>query len=395
MVIVQINATCGSGSTGKICVAISELLTQNNVENYILYNNGSSDYPLGERYTSHSEIKTAAMTSRLLGNWGFEARSATQKLLHRLDEFKPDVIHLHNLHSHACNLSMLFKWIKENHVKVFWTFHDSWAFTGYCMYYDMAGCDKWKTECHDCRQKKAYSWFFDKSRENFLRKKAVLKDLELMIVTPSRWLADQVKQSFLKDTPVKVIPNGIDRTVFSPTASDFRSSYGLMDRYILLGVAFSWEKRKGQDVFFELSKRLPENYRIVLVGASGARQSELPDNIISIERTRDQKELAAIYTAADVFVNPTREDNFPTVNLEALACGTPVITFDTGGSPETIDESCGVTVKKDDVDILEKEIRRVCETRPFSKEACVTRARAFDRQDRFNEYIDLYLSHSS
>lgn len=213
----------------------------------------------------------------------------------------------------------------------------------------------------------------------------------LTLVTPSKWLAGLVKQSFLKDYPIKVINNGIDLEVFKPAESSFRWDHGIReDEFMLLGVSFGWSKRKGLDVFIQLAQRLPENYKIVLVGTDDAVDDVLPESIISIHRTEDQRELAEIYSAADLFVNPTREENYPTVNMESLACGTPVITFNTGGSPEIIDDSCGCVVDCDDVEELEKNIRRICDKRPYSSNACLVRAGNFEIYRAFDSYINLY-----
>jgi glycosyltransferase involved in cell wall biosynthesis len=212
----------------------------------------------------------------------------------------------------------------------------------------------------------------------------------MTIVTPSQWLADLVKQSYLKNYPVNVINNGIDLAVFKPTESDFRNRHGLVGKKVVLGVAFGWGERKGLDVFVELSKRLPEDYRIVLVGTNSILDESLPADIVSIHKTQNQTELAEIYTAADVFANPTREEVLGLVNVESLACGTPVVTFKTGGSPECIDETCGSVVPCDDIDAMEKEIRRICEETPYSKDACLVRAQSFDMNERFEEYVKLY-----
>ena len=213
----------------------------------------------------------------------------------------------------------------------------------------------------------------------------------MTIIAPSQWLADLVKQSFLKDYPVKVIHNGIDLSVFQPTPSNFREKHNISDgKFLLLGVAFGWGKKKGLDVFVELSKRLdPQKYQIVLVGTDDTVDKQLPGNVISIHRTQNQKELAEIYTAADLFVNPTREENYPTVNMESIACGIPVLTFRTGGSPEILDEATGSVVDCEDVDAMEQEIVRVCQTRPFAESDCLQRAKTFDKMARFREYLDL------
>ena len=302
------------------------------------------------------------------------------------------MIHLHNLHGWYINFPLLFKYIKKNNIRVIWTLHDCWTFTGHCPHFDMIGCEKWKTGCYQCPQIGEYpASYADISKWMYKHKKQWFTGVEDMtLVTPSEWLANLTRQSFLKDYPVKVINNGIDLSIFKPTESDFRKKYDLEDKFILLGVAFGWGKRKGLDVFIELSKRLDERYQIVLVGTDENVDKQLPKNIISIYRTQNQTELAEIYTAADLFVNPTREENFPTVNIESLACGTPIVTFRTGGSPEIIDESCGVVVEKDDIDGMQKEIERIYEKRPFGQEDCVKRAQNFDMNDKFAEYVELY-----
>lgn len=389
MKIVQINTTCGIGSTGKICVGISELLSSNNVENYILCSR-SNGYEMGIVCSNKNDIRIQSAKSKILGNYGFNSNASTLKIIEHLERIKPDIVHLHNIHGHDCNIEKLFLYFKDNKTKLIWTFHDCWSFTGYCTYFTMSGCDKWKTGCNDCIQRKSYSWLFDRSEELFQKKKKLFSGLDMTIVTPSVWLAELVKQSFFKDYPVKVINNGINTDVFNYSEGDFQQKYALEEKKIILGVAFDWGGRKGLDVFIELSKRLPDDYRIVLVGTDDNTDEILPSNIVSIHRTSNQKELAEIYTAADLFVIPTREENYPTVNMESLACGTPVLTFRTGGSPEIIDETCGSVVECDDIDAMEREIIRICEEKPYSVEACIKKAREFDQNERFKEYIALY-----
>lgn len=388
--IVQINATCGVGSTGKICVGISQVLTENKIENYILYSSQSNGYKLGIKCSNDKYIKIQALNSRIFGNYGFNSKRATRKILSELERIKPDIVHLHNIHGHDCHFDMLLTYLKERNIKTVWTFHDCWCFTGYCTYFDVVCCNKWKKTCNDCPQKNTFSFFFDKSLKLHNKKKAAYDELDLTIVTPSKWLAGMVKESFLKDFTTYIINNGIDLNVFKPTEKTLVSIKKTKDEKIVLGVADAWIYRKGLDVFVKLSERLPENYKIVLVGTDENVDKQLPKNIVSIHRTSNQKELVEIYTSADVFVNPTREENYPTVNMESLACGTPVLTFRTGGSPEILDETCGSVVECDDIDALEKEIIRICEINPYSKEDCIKRAKAFDQNERFMEYVELY-----
>ncbi len=390
MKIVQINATCGVGSTGKICVTISELLNEKNIENYILYSQGCSDYKYGIKYINDKYIKVQALKSRVLGNFGFNSNLPTKKLIRELEMIKPDIVHLHNLHSHNCDLKSLFTYFKKKKTKLFWTFHDCWAFTGYCTHFDMIGCNKWQDECKNCPQTKGISWFIDRSNELFKLKRELFSGLDLTIITPSQWLADLVKQSFLGEYPIKVINNGIDLDVFKPISSDFKEKYNCEDKYIILGVAFGWGIKKGLDVFIELANRLNKDYQIVLVGTNDKIDKILPDNIVSIHRTQNQTELAKIYTAADVFVNPTREENYPTVNMESLACGTPVITFKTGGSPEMLDETCGAAVPKNDIESLLNKIKICCKENLYSREDCIKKSKQFSAKEKFLEYINLY-----
>ena len=328
----------------------------------------------------------------VLGQNGCYSKAGTRRLVQELKAFQPHVLHLHNLHSFCINLPILFDYIREYNVRTIWTLHDCWAFTGKCPNFDMAGCDKWKTGCHHCPQLAGYPKSrIDNSERMYQMKKSWFSDVENMtLVTPSNWLAGLVGESFLKDYPVQVIHNGLDHSVFKPTASDFREKYHCEEKKILLGVAFGWSERKGLDVFLKLAERLDDCYQIVLVGTNETVDKQLPERIISIHTTQNQQELAKIYSAADLLVNPTREENFPTVNLEALACGTPVLTFRTGGSPETIDETCGAVVEKNDVEAMEQQIIEICTHTPFSSDACLKRAARFNMYDRFGEYVKLY-----
>lgn len=389
MKVVQINTTCGIGSTGKICVGISQVMTAENIENYILCTT-TNGHPLGIPCSDSRYIKLQALKSRVLGNYGFNSKNATRKMIAELENIQPDIVHMHNIHGHDCNLELLFSYFRQNKTKLIWTFHDCWAFTAYCPHFTMMKCKKWKEQCGQCAQHRSYSWFVDRSRKLYEKKRTLFTGLDLTIVTPSQWLADLVNQSFLRDYKVRVIHNGIDLSVFMPTPGGFREKYGLENKRMILGVSFGWDDRKGLDVFRTLAERLPEDYRIVLVGTDTAVDKLLPPNILSIHRTQDQRELAEIYSTADLFVNPTREENYPTVNMEALACGTPVLTFRTGGSPEVLDDSCGAVVACDDVDALENEIIRICTDRPYTEAACMKKAQEFDQNERFKEYLKIY-----
>jgi len=400
MKIAEINMVF-TGSTGKIMLQIASLASESGftARTYtpVLFAKGKktslpdikNHFHWGTRFEScfHYYVGT------LLGQNGIYSRKGTKQLIKDLEEFKPDIIHLHNLHQYCINFSLLFNYIKRNNIRVIWTLHDCWTFTGHCAHFVVAKCDKWKTGCHHCPQPRTYpKMYIDTSRKMYYMKKdwfCGVKDMT--IVTPSQWLADLASQSFLKDYPIRIINNGVDLSVFKPIESKFRDKYGIGDKKIILGVSFGWGYKKGLDVFIELAKRLDtEKYQIVLVGTNEEIDKQLPSGIISIHRTNNQTELAEIYTAADLFVNPTREETYPTVNMESIACGTPVLTFNTGGSPEIVDESCGSVVEADDIDAMEREIIRICIETPYSTDSCLIKAKSFDMNDRFKEYIELY-----
>ena len=344
MRVLQINSVCGIRSTGRICTDLADVLLQDGHECKIAY--GRESVPekyrkIAVRIGNDLDAKMHALQSRIFDNAGFGSRLATEKFIEWVKEYNPDIIHLHNIHGYYINIEVLFKYLAESNKPVIWTLHDCWACTGHCAYFSYVKCDKWKTGCFNCPQKKRYplSLLWDASKQNWQKKKALFTSVKNMtLVTPSKWLANEVKKSFLSNYPMNVIANGIDLDVFKPTPSDFKEKNGLVGKKIILGVASSWSECKGLKDFIELSKILDEKYKIVLVGLSGNQIKELPENVMAISRTNNVKELAEIYTAADIFFNPTYEDNFPTVNLEAQACGTPVITYRTGGSVESVPE---------------------------------------------------------
>ncbi len=395
MKVVEINSY-SHGSTGNIAKQIAMVARDKEHTAYVAFPAGRDNLKhiadnsivIGNRISRNLHLKLAQFT----GLNGCFSYFSTKNFIRKLKKIKPDIIHLHNLHNCYINLPLLFKYIKKSGIKTVWTLHDCWSFTGQCPHFIMAQCDRWKTGCHHCSQYRSYpATYVDRTKKMWRLKKKWFTGVENMtLVTPSYWLGDLVKESYLGCYPVKVIHNGINLSVFKPTESNFREKYNCQDKIIILGVSFSWGIKKGLDVFVELSKRLDDKYQIVLVGTNDEVDKNLPDNIISIHHTSNQTELAEIYTAADVFFNPTREEVLGLVNIEALACGTPVITFNAGGSPECVDETCGIVVASGDVDASESAIRKIAEEKPFSKESCIERAYKFEQSDKFNMYVELY-----
>jgi putative colanic acid biosynthesis glycosyltransferase len=395
--ILQINSVCGIGSTGRIATDIDKILKEKGHESYIAYGRGEArncdtSIRIGSRFDNYMHV----VKTRLFDKHGFGSKKATEEFINKIKELNPDVIHLHNIHGYYINIEILFNYLKEANKPVIWTLHDCWAFTGHCAHFDYIGCERWKTGCYSCPQKNIYpsSMLVDNSYHNFIKKKEIFSGVkDMTIVTPSKWLAGIVKQSFLSQYPVKVINNGIDLDVFRPTESNFREKYNITNKFIILGVANVWGKRKGYEYFIELSRKIRKDEIIVIVGLTEKQKKRLPNNVIGITKTNNIEELARIYSAADVFINPTLEDNFPTTNLEALACGTPVISFDTGGSVECMDKSCGFVVEKGNLKELINAIEKVKEKGKLNYSYhCVKRAKnLYNKKDRVNEYVQEYV----
>lgn len=335
-----INSVYGVRSTGRIIAIQCRELMEQGHECVVAYARETIKDSIPKiQIGSPVDYNIHAILSRTLDIHGLASKSATKKFLKQIEEFQPDVIWLHNIHGYYLNVVMLFEWLKKHpEIKKFWTLHDCWAFTGHCAYFTMVKCDKWRRGCYKCTQLNTYpiAVGLDHSKQNYRIKKAAFRGVEdLTLITPSKWLADLTRESFLEEYPVKVINNRINTDVFKPTESDFREKYGIGNKFMVLGVAVGWEETKGFSDMMKLRDALDNSYVMVMVGLTQEQIAVLPDGIVGIQRTANQKELAEIYTAADVFVNPTHQDNYPTVNLEARACGTPVITYNVGGSPES------------------------------------------------------------
>lgn len=390
--LLQINVTANWGSTGKIAEQIGLCAQKHGWESYIAYGrmmNPSKNelVKIGNAFDVYEHY----VEGRFLDNEGLASRRATKRLLRRIDEIKPDIVHLHNIHDHYLNYPMLFRYLADKKIPVVWTQHDQWATTGHCCY-NLVGCDSWKDECHDCPLSKWYS--LDRSQRNFRLKKQLLADIPSLTIIPvSEWLGNNIRQSHLKDRDIKVIHNGIDINTFSPQPTNAHERHDISKRKkIILGVATLWDARKGLNDFYMLAKRLPAaDYAIVIVGqrTEDIKHIENGCQMVFIDRTQNALELAQLYSSASVFVNPTYQDNYPTTNLEAIACGTPVITYKTGGSPEAVDENTGLVVEQGDIDGLVSAIERL--SNGDYKDACRKRAEAeFDNSKCFNPYILLY-----
>lgn len=396
MIVVQINSVSGIGSTGKIAEGISNVLNNEGVENYIFYGIGKSKWKNSFKFGSEWSKSLHIMQTRLFGKHGFYSRKQTKKMITRIKEISPTIIHLHNIHGHYLDVKYLFKYLKESNVSVVWTLHDCWSFTGHCAYFDYVKCDKWKSVCHKCPALMEYpkSLIFDRSKGNFNEKKRIFNNVpKLQLVTPSQWLSSLIKESYLKNYGVSVINNGIDLMIFRPLSDNlFRAELNLLDKFIILGVSNVWEKRKGLNYLIELSKILSKDEVIVIVGANPTNKLPSCEKIIWMPRMNSASNLARIYSESNVFVNPTLEDNFPTTNLESIACGTPVITFDSGGSGEAIGKECGIILAEKSTSAIRKAIDNIKrKEKEFYVDKCRDYAmKNFDMNQKFMKYLELY-----
>lgn len=394
--ILQIN-TCNFGSTGNIMLNISRIAQEHGNLSYVAYANSRSskkkDVNNSILIGSILERNLHLQLSKYTGLNGCFSIFGTKRFLRKVDEIKPDVIHLHNLHNGYINLKMLFSYIKEKDIPVVWTLHDCWAFTGQCPHFMMSKCQKWKTGCFECSQYRDYpSSMVDRTKKMYALKKTWFTGVNnLTIITPSQWLANLVSESFLKKYEVRVLNNGIDLKEFKPTKGEFLEKYNIQNKFIILGVANPWSEKKGLCTFVQLSKRVDQSHKIIMVGLTKDQIRELPQNILGLPKTNNTKELAEIYSAASVFLNPTLEDNFPTTNLESIACGTPVITFNTGGSVEVINKYTGKIIEKNELEELLIEINCIRNEgkEKYFKERLVE-AKRYNENNKFDMYIDLY-----
>jgi len=394
--ILQINTTVNSGSTGRIAEEIGQTILAAGGRSFIAHGRPGQTKSVSIKIGDSLDQQLHGLQTRIFDSHAFGSKRTTEKLVKAIASINPDIIHLHNLHGYYLHVGVLFNWLAKQKIPVVWTLHDCWSFTGHCTYFDSVNCEKWKTGCFACPKKKAYpsSYWIDNSKSNYQLKNELFNlPQTVQIVTPSKWLSSHVQDSFLKSNPITVIHNGVDTKLFKPIdASKIRESYHLAGKNIILGCASIWDKRKGLDDFIALQQYLQHNQIIVLLGLNQQQIQTLPAGIIGIQRTENIQELAALYSTAAVFVNPTWQDNFPTTNIEALACGTPVITYNTGGSPEAIDEQTGFVVEKGNISQLNEKIQFILSgDKEMYSVTCRNRAvQYFNKNERYNDYLALY-----
>lgn len=395
MKLLQINTSVNTGSTGRIAEDIGIVAMEAGWESYIAAQNirpsQSKVIPVGNK----TDRYVHALQTRLFDNHGFASAAATRQLADQIRTIDPDIIHLHNLHGYYLHVGILFEYLAQAKKPVVWTFHDCWPFTGHCSYFDRVNCYRWQTECHHCPNKHGYpaSMIIDNSKNNYSNKRNLFNyPTKMTLAAPCRWMENNLRNSFLNNYAINVIPYGISLDIFNPTLANQIIFDFKFNKKSILGVANIWNERKGLKDFIQLRELLSDEVGIILVGLSKKQINGLPEGIRGIERTESTHQLAALYAQASVFVNPTYVDNFPTVNLEALACGTPVVTYQTGGSPEAVDEHTGMVVPKGDVEALKSAIETMLSNgKMHYRDACWLRAEQhFDKHKQNKKYLEIY-----
>lgn len=403
MKLLQINPVIRANtSTGRIMQEIGELAMANGWESYIAYSYGrdgikpckSKLVPVGNKV----DVAFHGLWTRLTDRHGLASWRATRRFIDEIKSLKPDIIHIHNIHGYFLNYRLLFDFLVHSDIPVIWTVHDCWLYTGHCYYYSFVQCNKWQSGCDNCPQKRSFpaSWIVDRSRQNMIDKARCFNSIKdrLTIVPVSEWIYGEMQHSFLKDCHYRVIHNGIDLDIFRPFDNDYevRQRYGLGNKHIILALASIWSKEKGWDDLMNMSRQLDKDEVLVMVGVSERQQQQLTENIVGIRRTANIQQLAELYSTAEVFVNPTWQDNYPTVNLEAIACGTPVVTYRTGGSIEVITEQTGRVVPQGDVVAMLTAARDIIHRgKEAYRDCCREYALGhFDKKERYMEYLRLY-----
>lgn len=395
--LLQISIEVNSGSVGRIAEQIGETAMANGWQSYITYARNhlpskSNTIRIGSKF----DVYWHGVMTRLFDTHCLHSTVATKRLVEQIKSIAPDVILLHHIHGYFLNMKVLFDYLATIETPVVWVFHDCWSITGHCAHFEWAQCDKWKSCCYDCPQKGEYpaSVIFDRSRKNYIEKRELFTSVKNMTIVPvSNWLGDIVKESFLSKYDVQVIHNGIDISKFQPLQSNIKERYGISDKNVVLGVASPWGRRKGLEDFAKLYSHLSnDKYQIVLIGLSEDQIKQLPNGIIGLRRTESVEELAKWYSAANVFLNPTYEDTYPTTNLESISCGTPVVTYRTGGSPESLTVKTGKVVEKGDIAGVVQAIYELCaEDREVMRMCCRDYAvEHFDKRNCFDSYMKLY-----
>ncbi len=396
MKVAQINSVCGIGSTGRICAETARLLKARGDECRIFFGRekmGKGSEEFARKFGNRATNVLHYFTRILFDDDGKGSYFQTRKLLRELKKFQPDVVHVHNLHGHYIHYKQLMDFLAENNIPTVFSLYDCWNFTGNCTHFDYIGCEKWKIQCENCPHQSKYPmdrFWLDCSARNYQKKRAAMARIRNKCIAPgSYWMESLVRQSFLKDSQICTVQSGIDLTRFQPVQTDLKERYGVQDKHIVLFVAGQWTKMKGSEYLPKLIEKLPDSYQAVVIGNLKDKNLVLPERTIYIPHTNSMEEMVAWYSAADVYVNLTLQETLGLTNIEALACGTPVVTFDSGGCAECVNEKCGIVVPRSDLDGVFAAVQEIVEHRQISVEECLKKSRQFHISN-YRKYLELY-----
>ncbi len=398
MKVMQINAVYGVGSTGVIVEDLHNLSLKNGIESYVSYSttNKSPDeiengYVIGDTFGK----KIHALLSRIGGKQAYFSSFATKKLIKHIENVKPDIVHLHNLHSNYVNLNRLLDYLGEREIKTVVTLHDCWFYTGGCFHYTAVGCDKWQKSCGNCPKKNQDTPALLKDNSAKIladRKKYFGKMKNLTMTGVSGWMTDEGEKTVFKGKKTEVIYNGIDTEFFVPTPSDFRKKHKLEDKFLILALANKWFRPINKKTFDYVCENLPDDSVIVMLGCTESQRQGLPANVLPLDFIKDRDELRKVYSACDVFANCTREESFSLVNVEAQSCGTPVVTYRNTGAQETVDNKCSFSIENGNEKEFFEAIMKIKELgkKELSNDCVKWVKENFDRDENYMKYIELY-----
>ncbi len=404
MRVAHVNAVTGAGSTGRMVAELQATLPEFGVDSLACVSASSAG--ASEAYVVNSRLDQAshALWSRLDGRQGLHSKRATVRLTEFLERAAPDVVHLHNLHNNFVHLPVLLTFLARHDVATVLTLHDAWGYTGKCTHYTVAGCSKWLHGCGGCPQLRADnpSWFLDRTAQLWRLKRELYAAIpRLAVVGVSDWITAEARRSILAGaSSITRIYNWVDLSVFSAQAPPGtpgeppprgRVEAGAPPVRTVLSVATNWSDTKGLPALAALADALADEARILLVGDVPQR-TVLPGNVERVGHVGSPHRLAELYRRACVLANFSLEESFGLVAAESIACGTPVVCFDSTANPELVAGGCGIAVPAGDVGGMITAVRRVLRDGPdHYRDRCTRTARErFARHDRIGDYANLY-----
>lgn len=398
MRVLQINAVLGYGSTGVIVNDIHKLSAKLGIESFVMYSTTTQEFVDEKNCIQIGNTigkKVHAVLARVNGQQAYYSRYATKRLLRQIMQINPDIVHLHNLHSNFVNLNSLLDYLGKNNIRTIITLHDCWFYTGGCFHYTNVGCERWLEECGNCpkKLKDTPAYLKDESRKILRdRKKYFGRIRNLTVVGVSNWISDEARKTFLGERNIFTIYNGVDMSFFKPTASTFRENYNLQDKFVLLGIANKWLKPVNRELLSAILKWMKEDMKFVIIGCDKRQISSLSEKIIAIPFVKEKQKMREIYSSCDVFTNCTREDSFSLVNVEAQACGTPVVTYSNTGAKETVDNKSSFAVQTGNIEQFIKSIEMIYQNgkSTFSDSCRDVVREKFDKERNYLKYIQLY-----